>query len=56
MRVWFFSRSHEFVTPSDNRADVSRGRVTRVWEAFREEDPDRTSVVVKDVWTLFDAV
>ncbi|KAJ7756940.1 hypothetical protein B0H16DRAFT_1885671 [Mycena metata] len=111
MRVWFFSRSHEFVTTpfsfvsdprsvvhmffglafatpeqlgydssiscfvdnakniqyrlfvggaayitkkilSDNRAEASRGRVTRVWEAYREDDPDHIPVVVKDVWTL----
>ncbi|KAJ7135371.1 hypothetical protein C8R43DRAFT_1020766 [Mycena crocata] len=115
MRVWYFSRSYEFVTPpfsfvseprslihtllalafatpealgydttmscfvndantiqyrlivdgetyvtknmlSDNRADVTRGRVTRVWEAFREDDTDRIPVILKDVWALAEAI
>ncbi|KAJ7094076.1 hypothetical protein B0H15DRAFT_882400 [Mycena belliarum] len=115
MRLWFFSRSHEFTTPrfsfiddarpilqvftalafataeelgydssmscfldtasvvqyklsvdgenyittkmlSDNRADVSCGHVTRVWKAFRADDPARVPVVLKDAWNLVDAV
>ncbi|KAJ7094057.1 hypothetical protein B0H15DRAFT_929501, partial [Mycena belliarum] len=115
MRLWFFSRSHEFVTPpfsfltdpqnvlhlllalmyttseelgydstmsyflddhadiqykisvdettyitkkmlADNRAGTACGRASRVWEAVREDDADRVSVVVKDVWMPVDAV
>ncbi|KAJ7135387.1 hypothetical protein C8R43DRAFT_615718 [Mycena crocata] len=41
---------------SDHRSDVVCGRTTRVWEAYREDDPDRTSVAVKDLWTSVDAL
>ncbi|KAJ7747916.1 hypothetical protein DFH07DRAFT_573529 [Mycena maculata] len=41
---------------SDNRSNVICGRATRVWEAYREDDPDRTSVVIKDLWTSIDVV
>ncbi|KAJ7164934.1 hypothetical protein C8R46DRAFT_845422, partial [Mycena filopes] len=40
---------------SDNRSDVICGRATRVWEAYREDDPDRTPVVIKDLWTSLDS-
>ncbi|KAJ7164944.1 hypothetical protein C8R46DRAFT_900906, partial [Mycena filopes] len=115
LRIWFFSRCHEFATPrfsfitdarnivhlflslafaspeelgydtsmscviddgaclqyrltlngisyvtkktlSDNRVGVSCGRATRVWEAFRDDDPEHTPVVIKDLWPLADAV
>ncbi|KAJ7201726.1 hypothetical protein C8J57DRAFT_415587 [Mycena rebaudengoi] len=36
---------------SDNRSEDICGRATRVWEAYREDDPDRVSVVIKDLWT-----
>ncbi|KAK7042394.1 hypothetical protein R3P38DRAFT_2890270 [Favolaschia claudopus] len=35
---------------SDHRSEVNCGRATRVWEAFREDDPQRTPVAVKDLW------
>ncbi|KAJ6511304.1 hypothetical protein C8R47DRAFT_729914 [Mycena vitilis] len=38
------------------RAEEVCGRTTRVWEAYREDDPDRTSVAIKDLWTSVDAV
>ncbi|KAJ7625037.1 hypothetical protein DFH06DRAFT_1229672 [Mycena polygramma] len=38
------------------RADEVCGRTTRVWEAYREDDPERTSVALKDLWTFVDAV
>ncbi|KAJ6511308.1 hypothetical protein C8R47DRAFT_730009 [Mycena vitilis] len=41
---------------SDQRADAVCGRITRVWEAYREGDPDRTSVALKDLWLSVDAV
>ncbi|KAJ7747918.1 hypothetical protein DFH07DRAFT_573625 [Mycena maculata] len=41
---------------SDNRTDVICGRATRVWEAYREDDPNRTSVVIKDLWTSIDVM
>ncbi|KAJ6612789.1 hypothetical protein B0H10DRAFT_2051084 [Mycena sp. CBHHK59/15] len=41
---------------SDNRSDVICGRATRVWEAYREDDPDRVSVAIKDLWMSADIV
>ncbi|KAJ7625021.1 hypothetical protein DFH06DRAFT_745973 [Mycena polygramma] len=41
---------------SDRCADAVCGRTTRVWEAYREDDPERTSVAIKDLWTSVDAV
>ncbi|KAJ7135383.1 hypothetical protein C8R43DRAFT_615682 [Mycena crocata] len=41
---------------SDQRADAVCGRTTRVWEAYREDDPNRISVAVKDLWTSIDAL
>ncbi|KAJ7291201.1 hypothetical protein C8J57DRAFT_1491705 [Mycena rebaudengoi] len=34
----------------DNRSEDICGRATRVWEAYREDDLDRVSVI-KDLWT-----
>ncbi|KAK7042403.1 hypothetical protein R3P38DRAFT_3178961 [Favolaschia claudopus] len=36
--------------------DGSCGKSTRVWEAYREDDPGRTPVAIKDVWVFADAV
>ncbi|KAK7019853.1 hypothetical protein R3P38DRAFT_3198240 [Favolaschia claudopus] len=41
---------------SDREQDGSCGRSTRVWEAYREDDPDRIPVAVKDLWASADAV
>ncbi|KAJ7604109.1 hypothetical protein DFH06DRAFT_1068755 [Mycena polygramma] len=41
---------------SDNRSDSICGRGTRVWDAYREDDPDRISVAIKDLWTSLNAV
>ncbi|KAJ6511298.1 hypothetical protein C8R47DRAFT_1314307 [Mycena vitilis] len=41
---------------SDQRADAVCGRTTRVWEAYREDDPARTSVALKDLWSSVDTV
>ncbi|KAK7019863.1 hypothetical protein R3P38DRAFT_3272612 [Favolaschia claudopus] len=41
---------------SDRPQDGSCGRATRVWEAYREDDPHCTSVAVKDCWMSADAV
>ncbi|KAJ6511323.1 hypothetical protein C8R47DRAFT_730606 [Mycena vitilis] len=41
---------------SDNRSDSICGRGTRVWEAYREDDPDRISVAIKDLWTSLNVV
>ncbi|KAJ7135370.1 hypothetical protein C8R43DRAFT_615416 [Mycena crocata] len=41
---------------SDQRAAAVCSRTTRVWEAYREDDPDRTSVAVKDLWTSSEAI
>ncbi|KAK7019866.1 hypothetical protein R3P38DRAFT_2970611 [Favolaschia claudopus] len=40
---------------SDHRSEVICGRATRVWEGFREDDPLRTPVAVKDLWMPADA-
>ncbi|KAJ7075105.1 hypothetical protein B0H15DRAFT_917164, partial [Mycena belliarum] len=115
LRIWFFSRSHELVTPplnylkeaprlvqlfltlafasqeelgydesmtqfkdncgavqykiqvgeafyvttkllSDHRHDAACGRTTRVWEAYREDNPERTPVALKDLWTSTGAI
>ncbi|KAJ7164932.1 hypothetical protein C8R46DRAFT_1097653 [Mycena filopes] len=41
---------------SDAHSDAVCGRTTRVWEAYREDDPSRLSVAVKDLWTAADAI
>ncbi|KAJ7094075.1 hypothetical protein B0H15DRAFT_905113 [Mycena belliarum] len=41
---------------ADNRTDEISGRATRVWEAYREDDPERISVVIKDLWTSIGGV
>ncbi|KAK7042396.1 hypothetical protein R3P38DRAFT_2890283 [Favolaschia claudopus] len=41
---------------SDHGKGSICGRATRVWEAYREDDPKRTSVALKDVWVAVDAV
>ncbi|KAJ7031675.1 hypothetical protein C8F04DRAFT_1185832, partial [Mycena alexandri] len=41
---------------SDNHSDSICGRTTRVWEAYREDDPNQISVAVKDLWTTADAI
>ncbi|KAJ7094079.1 hypothetical protein B0H15DRAFT_971330, partial [Mycena belliarum] len=41
---------------ADNRAEEISGRATRVWEAYREDDPEQISVVIKDLWTSIGAV
>ncbi|KAJ7094068.1 hypothetical protein B0H15DRAFT_799079 [Mycena belliarum] len=41
---------------ANNRADETSGRATRVWEAYREDDPERISVVIKDLWTSIGGV
>ncbi|KAJ7135388.1 hypothetical protein C8R43DRAFT_1132605 [Mycena crocata] len=41
---------------SDHRSDTTCGRTTRVWEAYREDDPNRTSVAIKDLWTSVDTL
>ncbi|KAK7019865.1 hypothetical protein R3P38DRAFT_2970606 [Favolaschia claudopus] len=41
---------------SDCRRDGICRKATRVWEAYREDDPERTPVAVKDVWVAADAV
>ncbi|KAJ6511324.1 hypothetical protein C8R47DRAFT_1314324 [Mycena vitilis] len=41
---------------SDRCTDAVCGRTTRVWEAYSEDDPERTSVAIKDLWTSVDAV
>ncbi|KAJ7094058.1 hypothetical protein B0H15DRAFT_151423 [Mycena belliarum] len=115
LRIWFFSRSHELVTPplncltetsrlihlllaltfaspeelgydetmtqfiddsdavqykiqvgtavyittkllSDHRNNAVCGRTTRVWEAYREDDPERAPVALKDLWTSTGAI
>ncbi|KAJ7094042.1 hypothetical protein B0H15DRAFT_150964 [Mycena belliarum] len=115
LRIWFFSRSHELVSPplnylkeaprlvqlflalafasqeelgydesmtqfkdncgavqykiqvgeafyvttkllSDHRHDAACGRTTRVWEAYREDDLERTPVALKDLWTSTGAI
>ncbi|KAJ7604115.1 hypothetical protein DFH06DRAFT_1487807 [Mycena polygramma] len=40
----------------DNQGDSICGRGTRVWEAYREDDPDGVSVVIKDLWTSLNVV
>ncbi|KAJ6511309.1 hypothetical protein C8R47DRAFT_1064903 [Mycena vitilis] len=41
---------------SDNHSDSICGRGTRVWDAYREDDHDRVSVAIKDLWTSLDVV
>ncbi|KAJ6511306.1 hypothetical protein C8R47DRAFT_729886 [Mycena vitilis] len=41
---------------SDRCADAVCGRTTRVWEAYREDDPERASVALKDLWSSVDTV
>ncbi|KAK7042402.1 hypothetical protein R3P38DRAFT_3260419 [Favolaschia claudopus] len=41
---------------SDCRRDGICRRATRVWEAYREDDPERIPVAIKDVWVAADAV
>ncbi|KAJ6511303.1 hypothetical protein C8R47DRAFT_729777 [Mycena vitilis] len=41
---------------SDRCADAVCGRTTRVWEAYREGDPERASVALKDLWASVDTV
>ncbi|KAK7019859.1 hypothetical protein R3P38DRAFT_1225605 [Favolaschia claudopus] len=41
---------------SDCRRDGIWRRATRVWEAYREDDPERAPVAIKDVWVAADAV
>ncbi|KAJ7178039.1 hypothetical protein C8R46DRAFT_942976 [Mycena filopes] len=40
---------------SDHRSDTIHGRSTRVWAAYREGDPERVPVVIKDLWMPVDA-
>ncbi|KAJ7164895.1 hypothetical protein C8R46DRAFT_300333 [Mycena filopes] len=40
---------------SDHRSDTIHGRSTRVWAAYREGDPERVPVVIKDLWMPADA-
>ncbi|KAK7019855.1 hypothetical protein R3P38DRAFT_2970538 [Favolaschia claudopus] len=41
---------------ADQGKNITCGRATRVWEAYREDDPDRIPVAVKDVWVCADVV
>ncbi|KAK7042417.1 hypothetical protein R3P38DRAFT_315746 [Favolaschia claudopus] len=41
---------------SDHGKDSLCGGATRVWEAYREDDHERTSVAIKDVWMSADAI
>ncbi|KAK7019860.1 hypothetical protein R3P38DRAFT_2970560 [Favolaschia claudopus] len=41
---------------SERDQDGCCGRSTRVWEAYREDDLERTPIAVKDVWASADAV
>ncbi|KAK7042410.1 hypothetical protein R3P38DRAFT_2767972 [Favolaschia claudopus] len=41
---------------SDHEKNITCERATRVWQAYREDDPERIPVAVKDVWVSADAV